>query len=189
MPQTVFLLSRLAVCGFVFTLLGYAQMNTKPKMQRYVASLRLYQSSDELYACFGNDPKPLVAYAKNLEVQAAAWEKLLRPPAQGLLIVVGLKPGKRSRIWCESALSGNIDPEAIKTLERELAILPAPEVRGPVAFAVQMRLLGREVEVQRSSADDAKGFPEFPKRWAELAARRGQPLKIPEDVFRALWPD
>jgi hypothetical protein len=65
--------------------------------------LRLYVPGLELPKRVGADVMPLVQYIKALQkatAQCLASEKLAK--AKGLLIAVGIKPGKKARVWCES---------------------------------------------------------------------------------------
>ena len=49
------------------------------------------------------------------------------PTAAGLLVAVGLKEGRRARVWCQ-AVEGEVTPALIRTIEAELAQVPAPEL-------------------------------------------------------------
>ncbi len=146
-----------------------------------LSQLRLYVPNPEMPKRVGNDVKPLVSYIKALEKAAAdclAGEKL--PKAKGLLIAVGVKPGKKARVWCEG-VEGEIPAPVLRKLERELAKVEAIPVKGgPVAFGMEVRLNGQRVG----------RFPEFPAAWLEAARRSGTKLLVPPDeLFKVIWPD
>src|ERR1041384_8493272 len=69
-----------------------------------MSRLRLYAPTNELSSRVGEDVKPLVNYIKALEKGASTClEKETLPRAKGLLIAVGLKPGKKARGGCQGA--------------------------------------------------------------------------------------
>jgi hypothetical protein len=146
-----------------------------------LSQLRLYVPNAEMPKRVGDDVKPLVNYIKALEKAAAdglAGEKL--PRAKGLLIAVGIKPGKKSRVWCES-VEGEIPDPILRKLEKELAKVEAiPVKNGAMAFGMEVRLNGQRV----------RRFPEFPAAWREAARRSGTKLLVPPDeLFKVIWPD
>ena len=143
--------------------------------------LRLYVPNAELPKRVGDDVKPLANYIKALQKAAAnclAAEKL--PKAKGLLIAVGVKPGKKSRVWCQS-VEGEIPDRVLRKLEGELAKVEAiPVSNGALAFAMEMKLNGQQV----------RRFPEFPAAWLEAARRSGTKRLVPPDeLFKVIWPD
>ena len=74
-------------------------------------------------------------------------------PAQGLLVAVGLKTNRRSKVWCQ-AVEGTIPPALIKTLERELGeVEPVTLKSGPAGFGLKFALNGQ----------DALGVPAGPR--------------------------
>jgi tetratricopeptide (TPR) repeat protein len=143
--------------------------------------LRLYVPNPELPRRVGNDIMPLVNYIKALQkalAQGLARENL--PKAKGLLVAVGIKPGKKARVWCES-VEGEIPAEVLRKLEQELAKVETIAVQnGAVGFGMEITLRGQSVGK----------FPEFPAVWLE-AARRSQTrlLVPPDDLFKVIWPD
>jgi hypothetical protein len=69
-----------------------------------------------------------------------------------------------------------IPPTDLSGLEK----VPAIDVKeGPVAFAIELRLGTAKV----------KQFPVFPKAWSDVSKSSGKPLKIPDDLFKVIWPD
>lgn len=99
--------------------------------------------------------------------------------ACGLLIAVGLKPGKRIRIWRE-AIEGALPEATLKKLDEALARVPPVEVTGgPVAFILKGPLWDRKV----------KAYPDLPAAWSDLKDAAGKPLATLEEIFRIVWPD
>jgi hypothetical protein len=143
--------------------------------------LRLYVPNAELTRRIGEDVKPLVAYIKALEKTASkCLEKEELSEARGLLIAVGIKPGKKTRVWCQS-VDGEVPDKVLRKLEKELAKVETIEVKkGAVAFGMEVTLRGQKV----------KKFPEFPTAWLEAAKRSGTRLLVPpDDLFKVIWPD
>ena len=143
--------------------------------------LRLYVPIPELKDRFGEDVEPLAAYIKALEKRAGeilAEEK--RPKAKGLLIAVGIKSKKATRIWCE-AVEGEIPAELHRRLEKELAKVEGVDLKkGPAGFAMEVNLFGRKPEK----------YPEFPQSWVEAAKKSKAMLLLPPDeLFKSIWPD
>jgi hypothetical protein len=143
-------------------------------------SIRLYLPDDALRQRLGNDAAPLAEYIKSLEKETAAyWDKAGKPKAKGLFIAVGVKPGKKARVWCE-AVDGDIPAETITKLAERLDGVPALAVKqGPIAFAVEIKLWGQK----------PGKFPELPKAWRQAAKKSKQPLMIPDGLFQVVWPD
>ena len=143
--------------------------------------LRLYVPIPQLEDRFGKDVEPLAAYIKALEKRAGevlAQEK--QPKAKGLLIAVGIKSKKSTRIWCE-AVEGDAPAELLQLLEKELAKIEAVDLKkGPAGFALEINLFGRKPDK----------YPEFPKSWVEAAKKTKTMLLLPpDDLFKAIWPD
>jgi hypothetical protein len=123
----------------------------------------------------------VASYIKALEAGTASFlAKSGNPTAKGILIAVGVKSGKRSRIWCQ-AIEGSIPVESLRALENKLAeIVPMDLKQGPVAFALEMDLgLGK-----------AAAFPEFPDVWLQAATKNHvKILAPPDELFGVIWPD
>jgi hypothetical protein len=146
-----------------------------------LTKLRLYVPGPDLPRRLGDDVKPLVAYIKSLEQAVAkALEQEELPDAKGLLIAVGIKPGKVARAWCQS-VGGEVPEDVLRRLEKHLAQVETIAVKGGAfAFAMEVSLRGRSVD----------SFPEFPSAWSD-AARRSGAIRIapPDDLFKIIWPD
>lgn len=145
-----------------------------------VDSIRLYLPDAELgRRLVGHDIKSLAGYIKALEKETAAfWSKSTQPKAKGMLIAVGIKPGKKSRVWCE-AIGGEISADVLRNLEKQLGEVTPPEVKeAPIAFAINTRFRGQNVEE----------FPVVPKVWVDAAKAAARQLRIPDDLFKIIWP-
>ncbi len=102
-----------------------------------------------------------------------------RGDACGLLIAVGLKPGKKIRIWRE-AIEGTLPEATLKKLDETLArVLPIEVTGGPVAFVLKGPLWDRKVKI----------YPDLPAAWSDLKDAAGKPLATLEEIFRVIWPD
>ena len=145
-----------------------------------VDTVRLYLPDTELDRRLGGDIESLARYIKALEKETAAfWSKSTQPTAKGMLIVVGIKPGKKSRVWCE-AVEGEISADILRNLEKQLGAVSPPEVKeAPIAFAINTHFRGRKV----------KEFPVFPKVWVDAAKASVRELTIPDDLFKIIWPN
>jgi hypothetical protein len=61
-----------------------------------------------------------------------------QPKAKGLLIAVGIKSKKTTRVWCE-AVEGEATMELLQLLEKELAKIEAIDLKkGPAGFAMDV---------------------------------------------------
>jgi hypothetical protein len=143
--------------------------------------LRLYVPNAELVKRIGADVNPLVNYIKAIEkATAKSLEGEELPKAKGLLIAVGIKPGKKVRVWCQN-VEGEIPAQVLQKLEKELAKVETITVtNGAMAFGMEVKVRGSEVGM----------FPEFPAVWME-AARKSEKTRLvpPDDLFKLIWPD
>jgi hypothetical protein len=99
--------------------------------------------------------------------------------ARGLLIAVGVKPGKRVKIWCE-AFEGEMPDATLAELEAKLeSVVPADPKNGPIAFRLAGPICGRTV----------KSHPEFPEAWGRVSALAGKKVRLPDGLFKVIWPD
>jgi hypothetical protein len=98
----------------------------------------------------------------------------------GVLIVVGIRPSKRTRLWCDQ-VDGDIPPDVWQVfveLFEGAGQDVLPTVSGPVACALEC-LLG-----SGPSAD----FPIGPNAWHQAARSAGRDLSIPDDLFEVVFP-
>jgi len=143
--------------------------------------LRLYIPTTMLEERLGSDVTPLANYIKALEKRTAEiLGKEKQPKAKGLLIAVGIKSKRKTRMWCE-AVGGDVPAELLGKLEKELAKVEAIDLKkAPAAFAMEINLFGQK----------ADKFPEFPKVWFE-GRDKNKPTTVvpPDDLFKTIWPD
>jgi hypothetical protein len=171
--------SKLLIAALIFSLASPLIL-AKDKKGAELHSVRLYLPDEELSHRLGDDAGPLGNYIKALvQVAKDYLEKSPQPGAKGMLIAVGIKPGKRSRAWCE-AVEGKIPPAVLSDLEKTLAEAPTIDVKdAPMAFAIELQL----------GAAKVKEFPVFPKTWSEASNKSSEPLIIPDQLFKVIWPD
>jgi hypothetical protein len=141
----------------------------------------MYVPTPQLEGRFGTDPRPLGDYINGLKARVLAIVAAAEPvQAQGLLVAVGLKTNRRSKVWCE-AVGGAMPAALLKTLERELGEVPPVALKaGPAGFGLKFAL----------SDKPPAEFPSAPERWTEAAKTTPSKTIIPpDDLFRILWPD
>jgi hypothetical protein len=105
-------------------------------------------------------PAEIAAYIKTLDRVSREYFGPLGQDfgSMGILIAVGIKPGKRVRFWCEQ-IDGDIPAEvwqAFVELLEGAGQEALPTVSGPVAWALEY-LLG---------AGPSTGFPIGPSVWS-----------------------
>jgi hypothetical protein len=100
--------------------------------------------------------------------------------ARGLLVAVGIKEGRRAKVWCQP-VEGTMPAPLLRTLERELAEVEPPALKkGPAGFGLKFGLNGKL----------PSAFPEAPDRWTDAAqSTRSKVIIPPDDLFKILWPD
>src|SRR5207244_1633853 len=110
-------LMRPVAAAFWLACLGAAGQAQETKVVD-LNSIRLYLPDDALKQRLGDDASPLADYIKSLQKETAAfWDKAEKPKAKGLFVAVGVKPGKKARVWCE-AVDGEIPAETLTKLEK-----------------------------------------------------------------------
>jgi hypothetical protein len=146
-----------------------------------LTQLRMYVPIPDLPARIGDDVNPLTDYVKALTAAAGKFfETNEVTSTKGLLIAVGVKHNKKSRVWVET-VEGKMADGILRRLERNLETIEPIAVRDrPFAFGMQVNLRGQKV----------KEFPKFPAVWLEAAKKTESNLLIPpDDVFKVIWPD
>jgi hypothetical protein len=105
----------------------------------------MYVPTLQIEERFGTDPQPLGDYINALKARAEAILAAAEPPpAKGLLVAVGLKTNRRSKVWCQ-AIDGSMPTALIKTLERELGdVEPVALKSGPAGLGLKFGLNGQE---------------------------------------------
>jgi hypothetical protein len=167
----------------ILFLLAGLQATEPPKAQKTAElnQLRLYVPIPKLKERFGNDVEPLAKYIKALEKRTVeVLSKQKRPEAKGLLIAVGIKSKKKTRIWCE-AVEGKCPPKLLRLLETELARVEAVDlIKSPAGFALEVNLYGQK----------PSKYPAFPQIWIDAAKKSKTKLLVPpDDLFKVIWPD
>lgn len=174
-------MAHLPICVALLAVLG-AAVPAVAEEPRPVAihSLRLYLPEEALRARLGEDVTPLATYARALHAAAARhWQTAPPSTATGILLAVGVKPGRRSRIWCE-AVGGTVPAASLEKMQRDLgAIEPLAVKNGPVAFAIELQL----------GSGPAPLFLDAPTAWKEASRRAGRALAVPDELFPLIWPD
>ena len=95
-------ISKLLIAAIVLSLASPLTL-AKDKKGAELHAVRLYLPDEELRHRLGDDAQPLGDYIKALvQVAKDYLERSPQPDAKGMLIAVGIKPGKRSRAWCEA---------------------------------------------------------------------------------------
>ena len=148
-----------------------------------LGALRLFQPDSTLQERLPSGVTDLAAYCKTLTWVGTEYFGRLGQDfgSMGVLIAVGIKPGKRIRLWCEQ-IDGDITPDVWQVFVELLEgagqnVLPTAS--GPVACALEC-LLG---------AGPSSGFPIGPSIWQEAARSAAKHLVIPDDLFEVVFPD
>jgi tetratricopeptide (TPR) repeat protein len=152
----------------------------KEKRDFEIKQLRLYVPIPDLPKRVGDDAEPLGNYVKSLNEPIQQWVAKEEPQASGLLIAIGIKAGKQSRVWCQ-AVEGDIPAAALARLEKELGKVATIDLKKePMAFGLEIVIGGRKVEE----------FPPFPSVWLDAAKKSKVEVIVPPDeLFKVIWPD
>lgn len=142
-------------------------------------SLHLYGPYKLLVERVGGDVQVLFNYSKLVNDYANRFWLIQSPPnAKGLSIAVGVRPGKKVRIWCE-AVDGSIPATTLRSLEKYLSRIPPIRLqKGPVAFVLLVRLFDKH----------PASFPEHPRAWRAVI-KKPMINTAPEEIFKVVWPD
>lgn len=144
-------------------------------------SVHLLNPDAELRVRIRSDIKALSDYFAALVRIIDTWKTQQASRASaGLLVAVGVKPGRRARVWCESGSDPDLllDTE-LSALSAELSgVTPLEVVKGPIAFVLRP-----------SQGEPSDGVPPLPCSWQRAAATYGRPLRIPDMLFDLVWPD
>jgi hypothetical protein len=148
-----------------------------------LALVRLYQTDADLAERIPNGAGELTPYIKTLTWVATEFFGRLDSEhgSLGVLIVVGIKPSKRTKLWCE-LVGGSFPPdvwEVFVDLVQGAGENVRPTVTKPVAFAMEFVL----------GAGPSDGFPLGPLEWQQTAAQHHGPLSVPDALFEAVFPD
>lgn len=151
-----------------------------PTAPTKVKSAVLYLPDNLMVERMGNDVQPLVKYIKAVEKEIDRfWLTQPVPNAKGVLVAVGIKPGKKARAWCE-AVEGTIPPGTLRNFEQSLSRVATIDVqKGPIAFALNVELNGKQ----------PTKFPFVPKVWMDTAKNPKARGIVPDGPFKVLWAD
>jgi len=126
-----------------------------------------------------DDVTPLADYTKAVQKSATEfWAAKNKPKANGILITIGIKPGKKGRVWCE-AVEGEIAAEDLRSLEDRLSKIVPVSTKENFAYSLECRLGDKEV----------KDFPIVPKSWLEASKKAKMEAVIPDEMFKLIWKD
>lgn len=171
--------SRLASCVAVAFCVASVSAADEPQTAK-LNQTNMYVPIPQLTERFGKDAKPVSVYIKELEKRTGEiLAKQKQPAAKGLLIAVGIKSKKNTRVWCE-AVDGEAPAELLQLLEKELTTIEAVDLqKSPAAFGLEINLFGQKPDQ----------YPEFPKSWVDAAKKMGARVVPPDDLFKSIWPD
>lgn len=135
----------------------------------------LYQPDAPLRARL-ESAKDLVAHIKRLQAAGTAFFASEQTPER-LDVVVGVKPGRKVRVWLISSKRTSED-KALVLLRKKLEAIPPCTVHiGPIAFALRWTIAGTPT---------SSGRP-IPKEWRDAAS--GKNLSVPDGIFARIWHD
>jgi hypothetical protein len=137
-------------------------------------SIVLYQPNEDLRARLSS-AEALAAYMKRIDAVSTSFFASDTTPER-LDIVVGVKPGRKSRVWFASSRRSSQDNQLIALRKRLEAIPPCIVHGGPIAFALRCSIAG---------ATSPKELP-APKEWRPKGK---EPLLVPDGVFARIWRD
>ena len=146
-------------------------------------AIRLYQTDDVLKERLTAGVSGVAAYCKFLEQTGSEYFRRLRRDfgSLGILIVVGIKPIRKTKLWCD-VIDGELPDDVWNSfvgLLEDTGSELRPAVRGPFAFALECALgAGPSIE-----------FPAAPTAWQAPTERHRAPLAVPDELFELVFPD
>jgi len=139
----------------------------------------LYQPDADLRARL-ESAEDLAAYIKRLQVAGTSFFASEQKP-ESLDVIVGVKPGKRVKIWFISSRRPSEDKE-LGVLRKKLeAIGPCSVHGGAVVFALNWTIAGAKPTAKRKAKSP---FP-IPEEWRNA----GKNLSVPDGIFERVWRD
>ena len=141
----------------------------------------LYQPDAPLRARL-DSAEDLVAYIKRLQAAGSAFFASEQTPEK-LDVIVGVKPGRKVRIWLISSRRSSEDKTLVRLRRKLEAIPPCNVHKGPIAFALRWMI------PEGTAAKEKTGSPKppIPKEWRDTAS--GKDLSIPDGIFARIWRD
>lgn len=175
--STALILNGEGLCLLIQFIQTFSVDNLAP--QTFVPkSVSMFQSQEEMKARLGD--LTISEYAQKFEKaiqEALAGADL--GDACGLMVAVGLKPGKLRVVWCE-AVEGSLPQATLDGLYAAFGVIPSIEVKdGPVAFIIKGALKDKKVEA----------FPDFPSAWTKTLEAAGQKFTTLDGLFKLIWKD
>lgn len=145
--------------------------------------MRLYQPDSILAARLPHGVGELAAYCKTLSwVGTEYFGKLGRDfGSLGILIVVGIKPLGRVRLWCEQ-VDGVVPVDVwdvFVSLLESAGGRVHPQVLEPVACALECRL----------GLGPRSPFPTIPREWQHASESSTAGMAVPDQIFELVFPD
>jgi hypothetical protein len=139
----------------------------------------LYQPDEPLRARLGSAGE-LAAYMRRLEAVCTTFFAAEKTPER-MDVVVGLKPGRKVRVWFVSSRRTSGD-QTLAALRKKLEAVRACDVHGgPIAFALRCTIAGG------GGPPKAAGAMPMPQEWRNAAG--GKNVLVPDGVFQRIWPD
>ena len=145
------------------------------------AGIVLYQPDEVLRERFAS-ADVLAEYFKKVEAATEEHFKQHSKPAN-LDLVIAIKPEYRVKCWLRYT-DASLDKELTALRKKIEAIKPLKITGGPFAFVVQGQLAGG---VKNASNDGNR--PPIPDEWKAVAEKAKEPLRLPDDFLKLLWPD
>lgn len=121
----------------------------------------------------------LVAHIQRLKTVGTAFFASEQNP-EILDVVVGVKPGKKVRVWLISSRRSSNDKSLIALGKKLEAVRPCTVQHGPIVFALRWIIGGNAA---RPSERETNRRP-IPKEWRDAGK-----LIVPDQVFERVWPD
>lgn len=148
-----------------------------------LGGMRLYQPDGVLAERLPNGVGELAAYCKTLAwVGTEYFGRLGRDfGSLGVLIVVGVRPGGRVKLWCDP-VDGRVPKDVWDVFVDLLSgagVNVRPQVNAPVAFALE-GVMGE---------GPGSDFPMMPSAWQEAASASVEPLTVPDGLFEVVFSD
>src|SRR3977135_4119524 len=135
----------------------------------------VFYQPDEPLRARGVDAKGLVAYCKQLEKVCTYFFAAETTPEQ-FDIVVGLKPGRKVRVWFVSSRRSSQD-KALVALRKKLESVPAyPVHSGPVAFVFVAQIAGAALPKNKEPYE-----PPMPQEWRSAIGEKT--VLVPDGIF------
>ena len=142
----------------------------------------LYQPDAPLRARL-ESAQDLTAHIKRLQAAGTAFFASERTHEK-LDVVVGVKPGKKVRVWLISSRRSSADKTLVLLRRKLEAIPPCTVHEGPVAFALVWTINGTPAEIE------AMPPCPIPKEWRDAAAGKNiQVPKVLDGVLARVWKD